>query len=119
MFMKAQRMEITDKQWNRIKDLLPSETGRVGRPTKSNRLMVNGILWILRTGAPWRDLPKCYGSWKSVYTRFSRWTKQDIWDKVFKHLTTSFDNEISMIDSTAVKAHQHAAGAKGGRNFRL
>jgi transposase len=117
--MNQQRKEITNNQWVRIKDLFPSETGRVGRPAKDNRIMVNGILWILRTGAPWRDLPKCYGPWQSIYTRFSRWTKQGIWDKAFKHIATNSDDNISMIDSTAVKAHQHAAGAKGGSNFRL
>ena len=117
--MNEQRMELTDEQWSMIKDLLPAETGRRGRPAKDNRSMVNAILWILRTGAPWRDLPNCYYSWKSVYTRFSRWSKQEIWDKVFDHFKTNYDNESSMIDSSAVKAHQHAAGAKGGNNFRL
>ncbi len=117
--MSKQRKEITGKQWVRIKDLFPSERGRVGRPAKNNRIMVNGILWILRTGSPWRDLPKCYGPWQSVYTRFSRWTKQGIWNKAFGSLTKEYDNKISMIDSTAVKAHQHAAGAKGGNNFKL
>lgn len=117
--MDEQRKEITNKQWGKIKGYFPSETGRVGRPAKDNRTMFNGILWILRTGAPWRDLPKCYGPWQSVYTRFSRWTKQGIWNKAFKNITASSYNNISMIDSTAVRAHQHAAGAKGGSNFKL
>lgn len=115
--MNESRMELTDGQWSMIREQLPDRTGKRGRPAKNNRLMINAILWILRTGAPWRDLPKCYGSWKSVYTRFSRWSKQGIWDKIFAHFTTSCDNESNMIDSSAVKAHQHAAGAKGGSNF--
>ncbi len=112
-------MELTNEEWIKIEAFLPSERGRRGRPLKDNRAMVNAILWILRTGAPWRDLPDYYGSWKSVYTRFTRWTKQDVWNKIFTHFTFDSDNESNMIDSSAVKAHQHAAGAKGGKNFRL
>ena len=117
--MNRQNMELDDEKWNAFKELLPSETGRRGRPAKDNRLIVDAILWILRTGAPWRDLPNYYGSWNTVYTRFNRWTKQGILDDVFDHLKSNYDNESNMIDSSAVKAHQHAAGAKGGNNFRL
>ena len=74
---------------------------------------------MLRTGSPWRYLPDYYDPWNTVYTRLNRWTKQGIWDKVFYHFTTKYDNESKMIDTSVIKAHQHATGAKGGRNFRL
>lgn len=72
------RRELTNRQWKLIEPLLPSERGRWARPAKDDRVIVNGILWILRTGAPWRDLPREYGPWNTVYTRFSRWTKAGI-----------------------------------------
>lgn len=109
------RKELTGKQWRRIKNLLPPETGRKGRPAKSNYLIVNAILWILRTGAPWRDLPQSYGPWNSVYTRFYRWSRKGIWQKILNSLCQDSDNEAIMIDSSVVRAHQHAAGAKGGQ----
>ena len=112
------RFELTDEEWNQIKDFLPPERGRRGRPSKCNRLMLNAMLWIIRTGAPWRDLPEHYGSWKSVHTRFSRWSKQGVWAKVLENIASHPDDEFHMIDSTAVRAHQHAAGAKGGSNFK-
>ncbi len=118
-FMNIRRMELTDDQWAMIRDLVPAETGRRGRPAKDNRTMVNAVLWVLRTGAPWRDLPEHYGPWNSVYTRFRRWTKQGIWSKIFNSFIKIYDNKINMIDSSAIKAHQHAAGAKGGKNFKL
>src|SRR2546421_11948953 len=71
--MTVRRHEITDAEWERLAPLLPPERPRTGRPNKSHRLIVNGILWKLRTGAPWRDLPERYGPWESVYTRFRRW----------------------------------------------
>ena len=109
------RFELTDEQWDKIKGLLPPETGRKGHPSKDNRLILNGILWILRTGAPWRDLPERYGPWGTVYTRFSRWTKQGIWANVFEQISTDSDDESKMLDSTVIRAHQHAAGAIGGQ----
>ncbi len=117
--MINQRMQLTDEQWFLMKDLLPPERGRRGRPAKYNRNVVNAILWVLRTGLSWRDLPYSYGSWNTVYTRFNRWTKQGVWDKFFNHFTLNCDNEFNMIDSSAIKAHQHAAGTKGGSNFKL
>jgi transposase len=112
-------MELTDKNWDMIKELFPNETGRRGRPAKDNRNVVDAILWVLRTSAPGRDLPDYYGSWNTVYTRFNRWTKRGILDNAFDHFKSNRDNEFNMIDSSAVKAHQHTAGAKGGNNFRL
>jgi len=109
------RKELSDGQWNQIKDHLPPETGRRGRPAKCNRLIINAILWILRTGAPWRDLPGSYGPWNTVYTRFSRWSKQGIWENVLKILSRFSDDEARMPDSSVIRAHQHAAGAAGGQ----
>lgn len=114
------RHKLSDKSWERIKDLLPPErSGKRGRPAKDNRQIVNAILWILRTGSPWRDLPEEYGSWNSVYSRFRRWTERGIWQKVFAQLSEDKDLENIMIDGTYIRAHQHAAGAKGGKKNRL
>jgi transposase len=114
------RHKLSDASWERIKELLPPErSGKKGRPAKDNRQIVNAILWILRTGSPWRDLPDEYGSWNSVYPRFRRWTERGIWQRVFIQLSEDKDLENIMIDGTYIRAHQHAAGAKGGRESRL
>lgn len=113
------RYELQDKEWERIEDLLPGRRGTVGAPSKDNRLFVNAVIWIARSGAPWRDLPERYGKWNSVWRRFRRWSQSDIWKKVFSELTIDADWEEMMIDSTAVRVHQHAAGAlKKKRNKR-
>ena len=89
-----ERHEMTDEQWDRIKDMVPPErSGGKGRPAKDNRMMINAIIWILKTGAPWRDLPERFGSWNSVYSRYSRWTKRGIWEKIFLELSKDQDNE--------------------------
>ncbi len=113
------RYEIHDEQWEIIKDVLPAERKKQGgRPAKDNRTMLNAMLWIARTGAPWRDLPKYYGSCKSVYTRFRRWQMSGMWDKILEHVASEPDFENVMIDATVVRVHQHGAGAKGGSNSR-
>ena len=100
------RYELTASEWNRIKDYLPPErSGQKGRPRK-----VNGILWILRTGCQWRELPECYGSWQSVYARFRKWQKDGIFEKIFRELNQDADTEYICIDSTAVKVHESANG---------
>ena len=115
IYMNNIRHELTDKEWNRIKDLLPPErTGKRGRPSKDNRRVINAIVWLLRTGAPWRDLPAEFGSWKSIYTRFRRWNINGLWQEIFTALSQQNDAEALIIDSTVIRAHQHAAGAKGG-----
>ncbi len=102
-----------------IKDLLPSEQKKQGgRPTKDNRTMLNAMLWIARTGAPWRDLPEYYGSWKTVYTRFRRWQMSGVWEQILDHISIEPDFENVMIDATIVRVHQHGARAKGGSNSR-
>ena len=112
----VRRHELTDEQWNRIKEILPGEYNpRGGRPAKDNRLMLNGIIYWLNTGIPWRDLPERFGSWKSVYTRFSRWTKQGVWANLPASLIKQdiVDETTLMIDSTINKVHQHGSGKKG------
>jgi putative transposase len=108
------RRELTDRQWQRIEKLVPGKKGDKGRAGEDNRLFVDGVLWILRTGSPWRDLPDEFGKWNSVYTRFLRWARKGRWENLFKALADDPDFEHIMIDATIVRAHQHAAGAKGG-----
>lgn len=109
-----QRHEISDSKWERIKDALPPENSGEGRPSKPNRVMLNGMLWISKTGAPWRDLPKQYGPWQTVYSRFRLWSKNDTFQDLFTRLSSDADMQDISIDSTFCKAHQHAAGAKKG-----
>ena len=108
------RHEISDHEWERIKDLLPPENTGEGRPSKSNRIMYNGMLWLDKTGAPWRDLPERFGPWQTVYSRFRLWSKNDVFKDLFEHLSADADMQDSSIDSTSCKVHQHAAGAKKG-----
>jgi len=108
------RHEISNADWERIKDLLPPENTGEGRPSKPNRMMFNGMLWVAKTGAPWRDLPERYGPWQTVYSRFRLWSKNDVFLKLFKQFAEDADMQDVSIDSTSCKAHQHAAGAKKG-----
>jgi transposase len=115
----AKRYELTDAQWERIADLLPGKERDPGRTAADNRLFLNGVLWVLRSGAHWHDLPERYGKWKSVHTRFSRWAKAGVWERVFTVLTADRRNEYLMLDTTLVRAHQQAATGKGGPRHRL
>ena len=108
------RRELTDAQWRRIERLVPGKEGDKGRHGEDNRLFVDAVLWINRAGAPWRDLPKEFGNWNSVFQRFRRWAKKGVWERIFNALVDNPDFEYLIIDSTIVRAHQHAAGAKGG-----
>lgn len=105
------RKNLRDDQWERIAGLLPGKASDPGRTAANNRLFVEAILWMARAGCPWRDLPPEFGPWNSVYKRFSRWSNDGIWHRVFAELCTDADFEEVFIDSTIVKAHQHAAGA--------
>ena len=110
------RGELTDAAWAMIAPLLPGN-GKRGKQWKDHRTVVNGILWKLRTGAPWRDLPERYGPWKSVYDRFVRWRRDGTWDRLLAHVQTKSDavgevEWVVSIDSTSIRAHQHAAGAR-------
>jgi transposase len=110
------RGEITDKAWERIASLLP-ENGQRGGQWQDHRRIVNGILWKLRTGAPWRDVPARYGPWQSCYDRFVRWRRDGTWERLLTHAQTKSDavGEVEWlvsVDSTVVRAHQHASGAR-------
>jgi transposase len=112
--------DLTDVQWERLRPLLPPQKPRTGRPAKDHRTVLNGILWILRTGSPWRSLPERYGSWKTVSSRFYRWQQAGVWDCILSTLQQEADAEgrldwsLHFVDSTVVRAHQHAAEPKGG-----
>ena len=115
----AKRYELSDQQWRKIADLLPGKVGDPGRSGDDNRRFVNGVLWVLRSGAHWHDLPPRYGKWKSVHKRFTRWAKAGVWERVFDSLTADPDNDYLMLDSSLVRAHQQAATGKGGAGTRL
>ena len=108
------RGELTDKQWERLEPLLPPQKPKTGRPNLDHRQVINGILWILRTGAPWRDLPERYGKWATVSSRFYRWRNAGIWARILAQLQAQgeLDWEVHFVDGSIVRAHQHAAGAK-------
>ena len=114
------RGELTDAQWERLRPLLPPQKAWTGRPAKDHRLVLNGILWIDRTGAPWRDLPEHYGPWQTIASRFYRWREAGIWDRILAAVQQlaeaegRIDWEVHYVDGTIVRAHQHAAGARGG-----
>jgi transposase len=114
------RHGLTDEQWERLQRLLPPQKPATGRPDNDLRIVLNGILWITRTGAPWRDLPERYGSWKTLSSRFYRWRKAGVWDRILSELQREADAEgkiewaVHYVDGTVVRAHQHAAGAKRG-----
>lgn len=112
------RKVLKDSQWVRIAPLLPGKPGDPGRSAADNRLFVEAVLWIARTGAPWRDLPDAFGLWNSVFKRFRRWTLKGVFECVFKALSGDPDFEYAMIDGTIVRVHQHGTGAKGGLAIR-
>jgi transposase len=110
--------DLTDKEWARVAPLLPPERPRTGRPNHDHRRILNGMLWIDRTGAPWRDLPGRYGPVGTVSSRFYRWRKAGVWDRALAALQAQADArgeldwDLHFVDATIVRAHQHAAGAR-------
>ena len=108
------RHDNSDKAWAILKPMLPGQRGQWGGIAEDNRRFINGVFWILRTGAPWRDLPPDYGKWGSVHQRFRRWRDKGIWEKILEALIDDPDYEWLMIDASHCKVHPHAAGAKGG-----
>jgi transposase len=118
------RHELTDVAWRRLAPLLPPQRPRTGRPARDHRTMINAMLHLSKTGVPWRDLPERYGPWQTVATRFYRWTRSGLWQRILAELQREADAEgrldwsVHMIDGTSIRAHRHAAGAKGGRKVR-
>ena len=114
----VRRGEITDRAWEQIGPLLPQDGGKRGGRWRDHRTIVNGILWKLRTGSPWRDLPERYGPWQTCFDRFNRWRRDGTWDRLLAHAQTKSDAvgevewEVSVDDTVVRRAHQHAAGAR-------
>ena len=108
--------QLTDEQWEQIKDLLPCNGGRGGQ-WKDHRLMIDAILWALSDGGRWRNIPERFGPWQSVYDRFRSWTRRGLWDRILRHLQVrkmqsgEIDWQLFAIDGTVIRAHQSAAGA--------
>ena len=114
----AMQTHLSDTQWNKIKDVLPGKESDPGRSGTDNRRFIEAIIWVTRNGARWRAIPAEYGNWNTIHRRFRRWSRKGVWQVIFNTLSVSADTEWLMIDSTIVRAHQHAAGAKGGRKIR-
>ena len=114
MNKELHRHDISDSAWEKIKPHTIGEKGTRGGNAKNTRQFINGVFWILRTGAPWRDLPAEYGKWKNVHRRFCRWRDKGIWENILTALVDDADFEWLMIDASHVKVHPDAAGAKGG-----
>ena len=112
------RLVLGDAQWARMSAHIIGDERTRGSSGRDNRMFVEGVLWLARTGAPWRDLPEVFGAWNSVFRRFSRWAAKGVWDRVFAAMADDPDFEYLILDSTIVRAHQHAAGAKGGLRVR-
>ena len=109
------RKMLSDQQWARLAPALPGDPGKGGRPPlQANRLPVEGIRWIARTGATWRDLPPEFGNWNPVYQRFRRWTKAGVFEQLFNSVAGELQLDTVMVDGTFVKAHQHGTGAPKG-----
>jgi transposase len=112
------RFALNDSQWEKISDLLPGKPGDPGRRGSDNRQFVEAVLWIARTGAPWRDLPPCLGNWNSVFKRFRRWATTGVLERVFKALRGDPDFEYVIADGTISRVHQKGTGARGGLKTR-
>lgn len=111
------RHELSDAQWRQVELLLPIQRGP--RAKRGDREFLNAVMWRIKTGAPWRDIPERYGPWKTIYNRFARWAARGVWELVFKSLQVEVDDVGSLLDSTIVRAHQDASGGKGGVDATL
>jgi transposase len=114
------RHVLTDEEWSQLQPLLPSEKPRRGRPWRSHRVVISGVLWLLTAGAPWRDLPAEFGKWKTVYNRFRRWIREGVWEElvhalyVYRDQRGEIDREQWNVDGSIIRAHRCAAGAPSG-----
>ncbi len=108
------RRILSDSQWARVALLLPGKNGDPGRSARDNREFLEAVLWMARTGAPWRDLPSEFGLWNSLFQRFRRWAHKGVFERVFKELSAAADFEYVLVDGSIVRLHQHGAGAQGG-----
>ncbi len=112
---------MSDDEWVFFEAFITAIRGRGGRPPEDHRLVLDGVFWITRTGAPWRDLPEEFGKWFSVYRQFRRWTLAGLWELILSALNESeaVPDTVQMIDSTIIRAHHCAVGAKGGLKKRI
>jgi transposase len=112
------RLILTDAQWAKMEPHCLGKVGDPGRSGSNNRLFVEAVLWVVRTGSPWRDIPASFGNWSSIYTRFRDWVKADVFKRLFEACSDEPDLEYAMVDATIVKVHRHGQGAKGGLRAR-
>lgn len=110
---------LSDAQWARIAPLVPGKPGDPGRSGGDNRLFLEAVLYIARTGVPWRDLPERFGDWNAVWRRFRRWAAKGVFERLFEQLKDEPDFEYAIVDATIVPVHRHGCGAKGGLSVRL
>ncbi len=116
--MNTERFVITDEAWETVSPHLPGKATDCGVTAADNRLFLEAVLWRVRTGSPWRDLPLAFGNWNSVFQRFRRWAKKDVFKRLFEVLSEDPDFEYALIDGTIVSVHQKASGARGGLKIR-
>ena len=112
------RFVLSDAAWAKVEPVLPGKKSDPGATGKDNRLFLEAVLWRVRTGSPWRDLPVDFGNWNSIFVRFRRWAKAGVFERAFERLSDVPDFEYALIDGTIVTAHQKASGARGGPNTR-
>ena len=112
------RKRISDGQWGKLEPHMGGKAGDVGATGRDNRLFMEVVLWIMRTGSPWRDLPTQLGNWHTTDTRFKRWGESGRWQTLLKAVSGQKDLEVLMLESTVVRAHQHASGAQKKRGIR-
>ena len=108
------RFVISDAVWEKIAPLLPGKASDPGATAKDNRLFLEAVLWRVRTGLPWRDLPSDFGNWNSIFQRFRRWVRASVFERIFECLSGEPDFEYALVDGTIVTAHHKASGARGG-----
>ena len=116
--MDTERLVVADTVWERISTHLPGKSTDCGVTARDNRLFLEAVLWRVRTGSPWRDLPVAFGNWNSVFQRFRRWAKKGVFERLFEVLSDEPDFEYALIDGTIVSVHQKASGARGGLRIR-
>ena len=116
--MNTERFVMADEVWEKVSPHVPGKATDCGVTAADNRLFLEAVLWRVRTGSPWRDLPVAFGNWNSVFQRFRRWARNRVFERLFEVLSEEPDFEYALIDGTIVSVHQKASGAKGGLNIR-
>ncbi len=117
--MRVERFVISDRSWALIEPLVPGTVRDPGVTAKDTRLFLEAVLWRVRVGGPWRDLPPGFGEWNSVFRRFRRWAQRGVFQRIFEAVSGDPDFEYVLIDGTIISVHQKASGAKGGLSIKL